>query len=110
MARKKLDVTVSLSIGVVRKLDRLAKVQRVSRSAAIEDILVEGLAEADDFVRVMSNDKVRTAMFEALGKPGVVRAIATSLGQELTPADGQKVLQFFKAAGMVATPPSGGNV
>lgn len=101
MAERKRDVTMSIPPALLRKLDRLAKIQGVSRSALVVELLHGAVAEADDLVKVMANDRVRNAMLGALAKPGVVRAIAQALGHELEPADGQKVLQFFKAAGMV---------
>lgn len=105
MAKSGLDVTMTLPRGLVRRLDRYAKVQGLSRSAAARELLGSALADGEDFVRLMANDKVRGVMLEALAKPGVVRAIAACLGEELSEADREKVLRLFQAASSAERPP-----
>jgi len=97
-ARGKTDVTVSMPTVLLRKLDRLVKLQGVTRSDVVTELLSAGLEGGEAMVKVLANDKVRAAMVEAFMKPGVLRAMTLALGSELSPDDGQKLLEFFRDA------------
>lgn len=92
---------MTLPPSLVKKLDRFAKVQEISRSAAARDLLSAALREGEDMVKVMANEKVRTALMRALMEPGVFAAMAQALGHELSKSERQQVLQFFESAGLI---------
>ena len=102
MARKTMDVTMSMPPSLVKRLDRLAKLQGVSRSVAACDLLAAALREGEDLVKVLSNDKVREALMRAMMQPGILQAMSRALGHELSASDRQRVFQFFEAAGAIS--------
>lgn len=80
-------------------MDRAARAMGKSRSAWVEDALREVLSGSDDIVRVMADRTVRTAMLDALAKPGVIQAMASAMSADLDEAKVQQVLGFMKDAG-----------
>lgn len=98
MGKRGMDVTMTLPGSLVRQLDRYAKVQGVSRSAAARDLLGFALRGSDDVVRVLANRKVREAFMRAATEPGVIRGFVAAMGHELTDRERQEVLRFFKAS------------
>jgi predicted DNA-binding protein len=101
MAKRGVDCTMTLPRALVTRLDRLANLQGTSRSEVARELLGAALSEGEDLVKVLADDRVRKALMGAMMKPGVMKSMAQALGEELSPADGQKLFQFFRAAGAI---------
>lgn len=99
--RGRVDVTLSMPPALVKRLDRLAKLQEVNRSALACDLLGAALREGEDLARVLANDKVRAALLNAMMQPGILQAMAQTMGHELSKSERQQVFQFFQAAGAI---------
>jgi hypothetical protein len=75
----------------------------MSRSEFVTRTLESALTEGESLLSVMSNERVRSALLEAFTRPGVMQAVAQSIGQELKEADRQRVLEFMRPSKVAPT-------
>ena len=102
MGKSGVDVTMTLPRSLLKGLDRYAKSQGVSRSAACRELLAAALEDGESVVKVMANDKVREALLAAMMRPGVLQSLANALGHDLDADQAQKVFEFFEAASTIS--------
>lgn len=81
---KKVRIGLTLDPSVVKRVDRVAKAQRKSRSAWIETACLDQLSQAEMFVKMTQQPELASAFARAFGDPSVMRRMAEVMGQELT--------------------------
>lgn len=83
MARK-VKVSVSVDENLLRRIDRVAKHKRVSRSAEIETAVRDHLDSTEMMVKAFANDQLRDAFIRAFSAPDVVRQFAAVMQEDLS--------------------------
>ncbi len=83
MARKKFKTSVALDGDLIKRLDRVARASRLSRSELICDLVWSSLDEAENWMEVTSDPVLIAAIAKALTDPGVVRNMVSGLRSEL---------------------------
>lgn len=76
---------------LVKRIDKLAKVQNMSRSAWIADACSRILDEDEGYLALMTDPVLGEAMAGAMSQPGVIRALCAAMGEELN----DKQLRLF---------------
>lgn len=85
MAQKlKKRVTITISPDVLRRVDRVAKAQRVSRSAWLEAAALSELGQAEMFVKVLQQPELVRSLLSTFANPAVLRQMAAAMGEEVT--------------------------
>lgn len=84
MASKKKQVSVALTPALVKRLDRFAKAQGRSRSAVIEEMCQDGLAEGEVMIKAMNTPVLRDAFVAAFGTKEVQRQLLRTMGEEVS--------------------------
>lgn len=83
MAAKKTRTTLTIDPGILKRATRAAKVQRISRSAWIEEAMRSHLEDQELMVKALSNPMLRDAFSQVFGKPEVIRQMIREMGQDL---------------------------
>lgn len=91
---KKMRISLTIDPAVVKRINRVAKAQKKSRSAWIETACQDQLGQAEMFVKMTQQPELVQAFGRAFGDPSVMRQMAEVMGQELT--DDQ--LEMFTSA------------
>lgn len=89
-------VTITMTPATLKRIDAAARAFNLSRSEFISRTMDDQLAQGDAIISAMSDDRIRTAFHEAFTRPGVLKALTSEIGQELTDSQRQKFLQFIK--------------
>jgi hypothetical protein len=84
MARKKFKTSVALDLDLIKRLDRVARASRLSRSELITDLVVIALDEAENLIKLTSDPVLMGALGKVLTDPGVVRNMVSGLRSELS--------------------------
>lgn len=92
-------VTISVPPGVLKRIDTAARALSMSRSEFISNVMDDHLAEGQAIIGALSDDRIRNAFHEAFTRPGVLKALTSEMGQELSDSQRQKFLQFIKPSG-----------
>ena len=93
MARRKFKTSIALDPDLVRRLDRVSRASRRSRSELITDLVQDGLGQEEVMVKAASDPVLMAAVGKALAAPGVLRNMVGGLRSELS--DGQ--LDLFRS-------------
>ena len=93
MTRKPI-ITITIPAELLTRLDDLADAKGVARSALIAELVQDGIDQAETTVKALTHPVLGPAMARAFSQPGVLRAMAAVIGQELEPEQ----LQLFKKA------------
>lgn len=91
MAKQKRRITLTLDPALVKRVDRMAKATRESRSAVVEDLLRDGLEDQEMFVKAMGNPLLRESLGRAFASKDVLRQMAAVIGDDL----GDDQLELF---------------
>lgn len=78
------------------RIDRAARAVDLTRSAFIRRTLQGVLDDGEQMISLLANDHARSTILEAFTRPGVMQAVASAMGHELTHADRQRFLAFMK--------------
>lgn len=92
--RRKPQVTIVLRPDLLQRVDRIAKVRKLSRSTCIEQLLSDAVDDTELAVNAFSDPVILKAMGEAFANRDVLRAMAGAVRAEM----GEKQLGLFEAA------------
>jgi metal-responsive CopG/Arc/MetJ family transcriptional regulator len=95
----KTIVSLYFDTDLVKRIDRLAASQDVSRSKWIEAIVSERIDDEEMTVRVMTDPVVAPAMMSALAKPEILRAMTSIMREQLTDEQLSLFSQVMHTAG-----------
>lgn len=84
MAKKKLKTAISIDPDVWKRLERVAKASRRSRSAMLEQILRDGLDEAETAVKAFTNPVILEAFGQVFADRSVLRAMTDAVRSDMT--------------------------
>jgi predicted transcriptional regulator len=84
MPGKKLKTSVALDPDLIKRLDRVSRASRLSRSELITDLVCAGLDQAENLIKVTSDPVLMAALGKVLTDPGVVRNMVSGLRSELS--------------------------
>lgn len=85
MSKKiKKPVTITIAPEVLRRVDRVAKAQRVSRSAWLEAAALSELDQAELFVKVSQQPELVRSLLSTFSHPGVLRQMVAAMGEEVS--------------------------
>lgn len=79
---------------LLTRIDNIAGAKGDSRTQVIEELLRDSIEHEEQLVRAMTDPIVGPAILSALAKPEVMRALTSSLRQDLT----DEQLQLFQRA------------
>lgn len=96
---KKSKVTIAVDPDVLRRVDRMADAQRLSRSAMIQRACEEMLEGSEGLVKAFSNPLIRDALLGAFKDREVLRQMAASMGQKLSDRQLDLFAKGLEAAG-----------
>lgn len=85
MATKKKVRSIAIDEKLLDELDRLADAQGISTSALISKLCREGLENEGMMVAAFTNPLIRDSLMKAFGQPDVIRAMASSMSQQVDP-------------------------
>ncbi len=91
--RTKLKTSISLDPDLVKRLDRVARASRQSRSQLITDLVVGGLEQTEVMIKATSDPVLMAAVGKVMGDPGVLRNMVSGLRSELS----DEQLELFKS-------------
>lgn len=95
--KQKTRVTISISPDVLRRVDRVAKSMRISRSAWLEHACLGELDQAELFVKLTQQPELMQTLLGTFGDRSVMRQMAEVMGDELTDAQMQLFTQAMKS-------------
>lgn len=93
MSEPKERITVTLEPAIVSRIDTVAEATGKSRSAVMERILKEGIAEEEKFVRDMENPLKRAILETLVGNPRVLGVIATVVGEVMNREEAEEIAE-----------------
>lgn len=80
---KKRAYGVAVEPGLMRRVERQAKVQGISRSALISQLLRHSLDEPEQLAAAWQNPVLREVFGKLFGKPEILSALAGVMNQEI---------------------------
>lgn len=80
----KIKVSIAMSPGLVKQLDRLAKVGGQSRSELIERLVLEGIEQEETFIKATQQPALMQALARAFSQPGVLKQMAATMNEEMS--------------------------
>lgn len=92
-------VTISISRGLLQRVDAEAERLEVNRSAFITAALEDYMESTVSQMKFFRSPGIMRAMVDAFSKPGVMAAVAKSIGTEISEDQRQAVLDFMRQAG-----------
>jgi len=84
MARNMQRVSLSIDPKLWRRVERLAKASKRSRSDVVCGFIRDGLDDAEVFVKAMSNPVLVDAFSKVFASRDVVKSMASVVGEELS--------------------------
>lgn len=91
----KTQISITIDTRLLRRIDAASRKIHSNRSAFIERAVSDSIEEAEQFATVMSDDKARTALFEAISQPGVLQQIGKAMGESVSQERTQQMLAFM---------------
>jgi predicted transcriptional regulator len=92
--RGRPTVTVTLEKHLLKRVDSVARALALSRSRLLEQLVRDGIEEQETWARALANPLIAKALGLAIGQPGVLKAMAEAMGEELRPEQ----MELFKQA------------
>lgn len=89
-------ISITLPPPVLKKIDAAAEALSMNRSAFIAAVMQDHLAQGDAMINALGDDRIRNAFHQAFTRPGVLQALVSEMGQELTKSQRQEFLRFLK--------------
>lgn len=83
MAVTKTRISITIEPKLVRRLDRLAKSSKLSRSELIEQLCRDGMEDQEMMVKAFTNPVLVEAFGKAFANRDVLRAMTSTMGDEL---------------------------
>ena len=93
MARKKSKTSIALDPELIKRLDRVARAARQSRSELITDLVESGLGQAEMMIKATADPVLMAAVGKVMADPGVLRNMVAGLRSELS----DEQLELFKS-------------
>lgn len=84
MAKKKLKTAISIDPDVWKRLERVAKASQRSRSAMVEQLLRDGLDDAETAVKAFTNPVILEAFGQVFADRSVLRAMTEAVKSDMT--------------------------
>lgn len=94
-------ITVTLKPSIARKATRVAKSLDISRSKLFEDALEAYLTEAELQAKLLGDNRVMGAFAKAMSAPGVMSAMASAMGEEITESQQTMLRDLLKGLGEI---------
>lgn len=94
MATRRAIISVTIEPELLKRLDDLADAQAVPRSQLIETLIRQGIEDEEIAVRAVTNPVILNAFMGAFRDRAVVKAMASAVGDELSPEQ----LNLFRQA------------
>jgi hypothetical protein len=90
------QLSMSIRRSLLARIDELAAEAQMTRSAFVDALLADVIAQQSEEERFMSNPTVRAAFFNAFTAPGVMAALVESFKSEIDPDDAQQFMEFME--------------
>ena len=103
MAKKKQRVTLTLDAAVVKRVDRVARSTKQSRSAVVEGLLRDGVDDQELFVKAMTDPTLRATFGQIFGSRDFLRQMVNVMGQDVSE---DQLKLFGEAMGKLTGSPS----
>jgi len=80
----KIRISMSLKPDLVKRVDRLAKLEGLSRSSMTAQLLLDALEQQEMAIKATSDPVLMNAIARVMTEPGMMRAMFSGLRSELT--------------------------
>lgn len=84
MAKHKHRISITIDGEIVKRVGRLAKASNRSRSAMIEQLIRDGVEDAEMTVQAFTDPVLLQAFAGAFGNRDVLKAMASAVHEEMT--------------------------
>ena len=102
--RRRLVIAVTVDPELLLRLDAVAEALSLNRSQMLEQLVRDGIEEQETYARALSNPLIAKAFGAAITQPGVLRAMAAAMGEELQPEQLKLFERAMSAAVAVIAP------
>jgi predicted transcriptional regulator len=92
--RRRVMMSATVDPDLLIRLEAVADALSLNRSQMLEQLVRDGIEEQETYARALSNPLIARALGLAIGQPGVLKAMAAAMGEELQPEQ----LDLFKRA------------
>jgi len=89
-------ISITIPPSLVKSINAAADALSMNRSEFICNVMRDHLAQGDAMINALGDERIRSAFHEAFTRPGVLQALVSEMGQELTKSQRQEFLRFLK--------------
>jgi predicted transcriptional regulator len=82
--RRKIKITITLTPPIARRVDRLAKLGKLTRSECVEALLVDSLDQQEAVIQAATDPVLMNAIAKVMTEPGMMASMFSSLRSELS--------------------------
>jgi hypothetical protein len=95
MAKQYTKISMSMRPALLKRVDRAAETLQLTRSEFLQRVVESYLDESELQVKALADPVVRAAFLQAMMTPGVPKAMAAALGEELSPDQQQQLFEML---------------